>query len=115
MIAVIFEAVPREGHRSEYLDTAATLRPLLEEIDGFITIERFESLSVPGKILSLSFWRDEAAVARWRTMQAHRAAQARARGSIFQDYHIRVAAVMRDYGMRDREQAPADSAPAGGG
>jgi heme-degrading monooxygenase HmoA len=109
MIAVIFEAEPRPGRRDAYLDAAARLRPLLAEIDGFISIERFESLTVPGKILSLSFWRDEEAVARWRQVEAHRQVQDAGRRSIFADYRLRVAQVLRDYGMKEREQAPADS------
>jgi heme-degrading monooxygenase HmoA len=109
MIAVIFEAQPREGQKDAYLDAAALLRPLLNDIDGFVSIERFESLSTPGRILSLSFWRDEAAVAQWRNLEAHRGVQAAGRRSIFADYRLRVAQVLRDYGMNDREQAPADS------
>jgi heme-degrading monooxygenase HmoA len=109
MIAVIFEVQPAEGRKGEYLDIAASLRPLLDDIDGFISIERFESLSQPGKILSLSFWRDEAAVQQWRRLAEHRVAQARGRGGVFADYRLRVAGVIRDYGMFEREQAPADS------
>lgn len=109
MIAVIFELTPADGHRQEYLDIAAQLRPLLDGIDGFISIERFESLTAPGKILSLSFWRDEDAVAHWRNMEWHRIAQARGRATVFDDYRLRVASVSRDYGMHEREQAPADS------
>jgi heme-degrading monooxygenase HmoA len=109
MIAVIFELTPADGHRQEYLDIAAQLRPLVDGIDGFISIERFESLTIPGKILSLSFWRDEEAVAHWRNMEWHRIAQARGRATVFNDYRLRVASVSRDYGMHEREQAPADS------
>jgi len=109
MIAVIFEVVPAEGRRAEYLDIAADLRPLLDGIDGFISIERFESLTNPGKILSLSFWRDEAAVAQWRALGEHRGAQVRGRAEVFADYRLRVASVLRDYGMTEREQAPRDS------
>lgn len=109
MIAVIFELTPADGRRQEYLDIAAHLRPLLDGIEGFISIERFESLATPGKILSLSFWRDEEAVAHWRQMEWHRIAQARGRTAVFADYRLRVAGVSRDYGMREREQAPADS------
>lgn len=109
MIAVIFEAEPRDDQRDAYLGIAADLRPLLAEIDGFISIERFESLSQPGKLLSLSFWRDEAAIAQWRNMEAHRAAQAAGRAKVFRDYRLRIAHVARDYGLREREQAPADS------
>lgn len=109
MIAVIFEVWPAPGRKQEYLDIAAGLRPLLEQVDGFISIERFESLSEPGKILSLSVFRDEAAVARWRQLEQHRIAQARGRGGIFRDYRLRVAGVIRDYSMTRREQAPGDS------
>jgi heme-degrading monooxygenase HmoA len=109
MIAVVFEVWPNDGQRQEYLDIAAALRPLLDGIDGFVSIERFESLSQPGKILSLSFWRDEEAVAAWRRLDAHRAAQAKGRSIVFDDYRLRVAHVLRDYGMDTREEAPADS------
>ena len=115
MIAVIFEAQPKADRKQAYLDAAATLRPLLAEMDGFISIERFESLTTPGKILSLSFWRDEAAVERWRNVEAHRGVQEAGRNAIFADYRLRVAAVLRDYGMNDRAQAPADSRAAHGG
>jgi heme-degrading monooxygenase HmoA len=109
MIAVIFEVLPHEACRQQYLDAAAGLRARLERMDGFIAIERFESLSQPGKILSLSFWRDEEAVARWRNTEEHRAVQARGRGGLFRDYRLRVATVMRDYGLDDRAAAPGDS------
>jgi len=107
MIAVIFEVWLAD--RARYLDIAAELKPLLASIDGFISIERFESLSEPGKLLSLSFWRDEAAVQEWRRLEAHRAGQAEGRGGVFRDYRLRVAAVLRDYGMEARDQAPDDS------
>ena len=109
MIAVIFEVWPAGGQRQRYLDIAADLRPLLEEIDGFISIERFESLTEPGKLLSLSFWRDEEAVAAWRQIDPHRAAQTAGRDHVFADYRLRVAHVVRDYGMHAREEAPPDS------
>jgi heme-degrading monooxygenase HmoA len=110
MIAVIFEVWPADGRRDEYLDIAAGLRPVLTQIDGFISVERFESLTEPGKLLSLSFWRDEQAVKAWRQVAEHRMAQAKGRGGVFRDYRLRVAAVDRDYGMSaNREQAPADS------
>lgn len=109
MIAVIFEVEVAPGREHEYLDTAARLRPELEQIDGFISIERYSSLAQPGKILSLSFWRDEAAIRAWRTRESHRAAQALGRGGVFANYRLRVASVVRDYGMQEREQAPADS------
>jgi heme-degrading monooxygenase HmoA len=109
MHAVIFEVWPEEEGRQEYLDIAAALRPRLEQMDGFISIERFQSLTEPGKILSLSFWRDDAAIAAWRRVEAHRMAQAKGRGGLFRNYRLRIAAVVRDYGMQDREAAPADS------
>lgn len=109
MIAVIFEAVPLPDRADAYFDAAATLRPLLGQIDGFISIERFESVSQPGRFLSLSFWRDEGAVAQWRNLEAHRAIQAAGRRSIFADYRLRVAHVVRDYGFSDRNEAPDDS------
>jgi heme-degrading monooxygenase HmoA len=109
MIAVIFELEPAEGQRQAYLDTAADLRPLLDDVDGFRSIERFQSLTAPGKILSLSFWRDEEAVKAWRCAEAHRAAQCQGRAGIFSDYRLRVAEVQRDYGMHERDQAPSDS------
>jgi heme-degrading monooxygenase HmoA len=109
MIAVIFEVWPKSERRQEYLAIAAQLRPLLDDIDGFISIERFESLSEPGKILSLSFWRDEQAVETWRQLGEHRIAQAKGRAEIFQNYRLRVVSVIRDYGMFEREQAPRDS------
>jgi heme-degrading monooxygenase HmoA len=112
MIAVIFEVWPRDKQR--YLDIAADLRPLLDEIDGFISIERFASLSEKDKILSLSFWRDEAAVTAWRNLPLHRAAQDEGRAKVFEDYRLRIAGVIRDYGMNDREQAPTDSRAANG-
>lgn len=114
MIAVIFEVMIREGGKDAYLGAAASLRPLLEKIDGFLSIERFESLSEPGKLLSLSFWRDEEAVAQWRCLDAHRDVQRAGRSQIFADYRLRVAAVLRDYGMHDRDEAPADSKAAHG-
>jgi heme-degrading monooxygenase HmoA len=114
MITVIFEVTPNPGQRQTYLDMAAALRPMLERIDGFVSIERFESLTVPGKILSLSFWRDEEAVRRWRTLEAHRAAQAAGRDSVFAGYRLRVAHVLRDYGMSERAEVPQDSREAHG-
>ncbi|MGH8713331.1 MAG: antibiotic biosynthesis monooxygenase family protein [Casimicrobiaceae bacterium] len=115
MIAVIFEVLPHAGQRQAYLDAAAALRPELEKIDGFISIERFESLTTPGKILSLSCWRDDDAVRRWRNLESHRRTQAAGRQHIFRDYRLRVAQVLRDYGMTDRAQAPADSRAVHGG
>jgi heme-degrading monooxygenase HmoA len=110
MMAVIFEVEPREGQMQTYMDAAAALRPLLEQIDGFMSIERFQSLTQPGKLLSLSFWRDEAAVAQWRNLEAHRRTQHLGRTVAFADYRLRVASVVRDYGMTERAQAPQDSA-----
>jgi len=109
MYAVIFEVWPNEEGRQEYLDIAAALKPRLEQMDGFISIERFQSLSEQGKILSLSFWRDDAAIAEWRRVEAHRMAQAKGRKELFADYRLRIAAVIRDYGMNERAEAPADS------
>lgn len=109
MIAVIFEVVPTSGARDVYLDIAAELKPRLEDIDGFLSIERFESLSMPGKILSLSFWRDEKAVACWRNLPEHRAAQRAGREGVFADYRLRVTHVLRDYGLDRRDEAPVDS------
>ena len=109
MIAVIFEVKPNADRKDAYLAAAGELRPLLDGIDGFISIERFASLTEPGKILSLSFWRDEEAVKQWRNLPEHRRMQQKGRRSIFADYRLRVASVLRDYGMTDRAQAPADS------
>lgn len=109
MIAVIFEALPHKDRKDDYLDAASTLAPHLKDIDGFISIERFESLTHPGKILSLSFWRDEEAVKQWRTFEPHRSIQKAGRQEIFADYRLRVAAIIRDYGLNDRHEAPEDS------
>jgi heme-degrading monooxygenase HmoA len=109
MIAVIFEAEPHAEQQQAYLNAAASLRPQLENLPGFISIERFESLTTPGRLLSLSFWRDEASVKAWRNLEVHRAIQAAGRQRIFADYRLRVATVLRDYGMTRREQAPEDS------
>ncbi len=109
MLAVIFEFEPRAERRQDYLDFAAALRSELETIDGFISIERFESLTTPGRLLSLSFWRDEAAIEQWRSLESHRAAQAASRDGIMRDYRLRVAQVVRDYGMESRAEAPRDS------
>jgi len=109
MIAVIFEVYPAEEKAQEYLDIAAKLKPLLESIDGFISIERFSSLGEEEKILSLSFWRDEKAIEKWRNLRSHRLAQEKGRKRLFADYRLRVANVSRDYGMENREQAPPDS------
>ena|SRR5215203_1817075 len=109
MIAVIFEATPAEGMREDYFDIAAKLRPELDKIDGFISIERFQSVSDPRKVLSLSFWKDEQSIAQWRNLELHRQAQAAGRAAIFADYRLRVAQVLRDYGMNERAQAPSDS------
>jgi heme-degrading monooxygenase HmoA len=109
MIAVIFEVFPAEGQRQRYLEIAAALRADLETADGFVSVERFESLTTPGNLLSISFWRDEAAVAAWRAQARHRSAQAAGRSGIFSGYRLRVAAVLRDYGMDERAEAPADS------
>lgn len=109
MIAVIFEVEPHPDRAGDYFSAAATLKRELDSVDGFISVERFESLSTPGKYLSLSFWRDEDAVASWRNLAAHRAAQAAGRAAIFADYRLRVAVIVRDYGLADRDEAPGDS------
>ncbi len=109
MIVVIFELWPGAGQEATYFDLAAQLRPELDEVDGFISVERFESLATPGKYLSLSFWRDEAAVQAWRNQSNHREAQSRGRSGVLAGYRLRVAHVLRDYGLGEREQAPADS------
>jgi heme-degrading monooxygenase HmoA len=109
MIAVIFEVEPAEGKRDAYLGIAADLRPLLDGIDGFLSIERFQSLVDPNRVLSLSFWRDEDAVKAWRNTEEHRLAQKAGRGGVFSGYRLRIAHVVRDYGMTDRAEAPADS------
>jgi heme-degrading monooxygenase HmoA len=110
MMAVIFEVWPAEGRRDEYLGLAAALREEVARIDGFISVERFESLYEQGKLLSLQFWRDEEAIARWRNHLEHRLVQRKGRGGVFADYRLRVAQVVRDYGPRDCAGAPADSA-----
>jgi heme-degrading monooxygenase HmoA len=109
MIAILFEVEPAEGQEDTYLAIAAELRPLLDQVDGFISVERFRSLADTGRILSLSFFEDETAVARWRSLAAHRRAQARGRAGVFRDYRLRVAEVRRDYGLYHRTQAPLDS------
>ncbi|MFT5788570.1 MAG: heme-degrading monooxygenase HmoA [Shewanella sp.] len=109
MIAVIFEVQIAAGKSEEYLDIAAEIKPLLADIDGFISIERFQSLTDNSKILSLSFWRDEASIQQWRNLESHRYAQVKGRGGVFSHYRLRVAGVIRDYGMEQREEAPDDS------
>ena len=106
MIAVIFEVEPKDGALETYLEIAASLKSELEQIEGFISVERFQSLANEAKYLSLSFFENEEAVKRWRTLAKHRKAQAKGRHELFQDYRLRVAAVMRDYGMTERDQAP---------
>lgn len=114
MIAVIFEVRPKPGHKQDYLDEAAAMRRLVESIDGFVSVERFESLYEPGKILSLGFFENEEAVEAWRNTPEHRKAQALGRERYFADYRLRIAEVLRDYGMRDRAEAPGDSREAHG-
>lgn len=109
MIAVIFEVTPAKGQQARYFQVAAELKPLLAQIDGFISIERFQSLRCDGRFLSLSFWRDLTAVQEWRQLEAHRAAQAQGREEVFADYRLRVAEVLRDYGLNERAAAPEDS------
>jgi heme-degrading monooxygenase HmoA len=109
MIAVIFEVWAEGERRAEYLGIAARLKAALERVDGFISVERYASLANPEKLLSLSFWRDEQAVSAWRNLEAHRDAQVEGRSRVFSDYRLRVANVIRDYGMSAREEAPGDS------
>ena len=109
MIAVIFEVFPKSDQKDAYLAMAAEMKTLVDQVDGFISVERFESLTTPGKLLSLSIWRDEAALEEWRKLTRHRAAQKAGREVMFDDYRLRVAAVIRDYGMTERAEAPEDS------
>jgi len=109
MIAVIFEAWPKEGQQNEYFDLATQLKPILIQIEGFISIERFQSINNPGKLLSLSFWKDEESIEQWRNVELHRHAQKEGRNFIFEDYRLRVANVLRDYGLNNRKEAPSDS------
>ncbi|OLQ72182.1 antibiotic biosynthesis monooxygenase [Photobacterium proteolyticum] len=114
MIAVIFEVQVAQGKTSEYLDIANEIKPLLSKIEGFISVERFQSLTNEGKVLSLSFWRDEEAIQAWRALESHRFAQSKGRGGVFVNYRLRVAGVIRDYGMDNRSEAPQDSIEAHG-
>ena len=114
MIAVIFEFTPAQGRFPDYLSLVEKLKPELDKAEGFISLERFESITTPGKFVSLQFWRDEASVAKWRNLQKHREAQKKGRGGIFASYRLRIAGVIRDYTMDARTQAPADSVAAHG-
>ena len=109
MIAVIFEVETEDGMMQPYLEMAAKMRALVETVPGFISVERFESLSNPGKLLSLSYWEDETALEHWRHMSEHRAAQTAGRNKMFRGYRLKVVSVMRDYGKDDRDEAPLDS------
>jgi heme-degrading monooxygenase HmoA len=109
MVAVIFEAFPADGKWEEYLDIASSLRPELDKIEGFISIERFQSITNPDKVLSLSFWKDEKCIEQWRNIEMHRTAQEAGRKSVFENYRLRVANVLRDYSMQERKEAPSDS------
>jgi heme-degrading monooxygenase HmoA len=109
MIAVIFEFTPAEGRFPDYLALVETLRQDLAEAEGFISLERFESITSKGKFVSLQYWRDEECVRKWRTLQKHREAQKKGRAGIFKSYRLRIAQVVRDYTMDERAQAPADS------
>ena len=109
MIAVIFEFTPAKGRAKDYFDLVAQLKPELDKAEGFVSLERFESITRPGSFVSLQYWRDEGSVQKWRNVQLHRQAQAKGRGGIFADYRLRIASVLRDYTLEDRAQAPADS------
>lgn len=106
MVVVVFEVVMKEGRSQEYFDIAARLRPELEQIDGFISVERFESMATPDRYVSISFWRDEAAVQAWREHAEHRWAQEHGKEEIFADFRISVASVARQYTLADRRMAP---------
>jgi heme-degrading monooxygenase HmoA len=114
MIAVIFEFTPAPGRFAEYMDLVGQLKPELDQAEGFISLERFESIAAPGKFVSLQFWRDEESVRRWRNLQQHREAQRKGRGGIFASYRLRIAGVLRDYAMDRRDEAPRDSVAAHG-
>ncbi len=109
MIAVIFEFTPAEGRFPDYLALVETLRKDLAEAEGFISLERYESITHQGKYVSLQFWRDDECVRKWRNLQKHREAQKKGRGGVFESYRLRIAEVRRDYTMDERAQAPADS------
>lgn len=114
MVSVIFEVWPDPAHREGYLNWAAELKTELLKMDGFISIERFQSLTEPDKLLSLQFWRDDACLTAWRNLEAHRAAQNAGRSTMFRDYRLRIAEVTRDYGLKERDEAPVDSRQAHG-
>ena len=114
MIAVIFEFTPAQGRFPDYMELVGQLKPEMDQAEGFVSLERFESITTPGKFVSLQFWRDEASVAKWRNVQKHREAQKKGRGGIFASYRLRIAGVVRDYSMDGRAQAPADSVAAHG-
>ena len=109
MIAVIFEFTPTQGRFPDYMALVAELKPELDKAEGFISLERFESITTPGKYVSLQFWRDEESVRKWRNVQKHREAQKKGRAGVFTSYRLRIAGVIRDYTMDGRAQAPADS------
>lgn len=114
MIAVIFEFTPASGRFPDYMALVAQLKPELEKAEGFISLERFESITTPGKFVSLQFWRDEESVRKWRNLHKHREAQRQGRAGIFASYRLRIAGVERDYTMDERSEAPRDSVAAHG-
>jgi len=114
MVAVIFEFTPAPGRFPDYMALVETLKPELAKAEGFISLERFESITTPGKFVSLQFWRDEESVAKWRNVQKHREAQKKGRGGIFASYRLRIAGVIRDYTLDARAGVPADSIAAHG-
>lgn len=109
MLAVIFEVWPADGCQEKYLALATNMKKHLSDFDGFISVERFESLTEPGKLLSVSFWRDEESLSRWRKLEEHRAMQQMGRDGMFRDYHLRIGSVLRDYTLAERDEAPEDS------
>jgi heme-degrading monooxygenase HmoA len=96
MFAVVFEVNPKTEQWDAYLGYARSLRPELQRIDGFIDNERFSSLRRQGWVLSLSIWRDEKAVVRWRTSARHHEIQHKGRTEVFRDYHLRVGEITAD-------------------
>lgn len=109
MIYVIFEVIINEGQRDKYLELASELRDDLFASDGFLKSERFLSLTNERKVLSLSIWKDEESIEKWRNKAEHRMAQRQGRELVFESYNISVASKIRSYSDIDRREAPGDS------